>query len=871
MPIDANKRDLRKTGIAVVGDMPWGAHFCHFYETKEDLLATVVPYFKTGLENNEFCLWVISDSETDVEAAALTREEATGALLLAVPDLERHLAARSIEIVPNHEWYLGGSVFDSQQVVNGWKKKLDEALFRGYAGIRVTGNVGWLPERDWKNFLEYERGLNEAIANDRMIALCTYPLAVRPAAEVFNVGQAHEFAIARRHGNWEVFETPGTKQTKAELTTLKEELEHRIRDHTSQLATTNEQLKTEIAQRKQTEDALRRSEEQLRVIIDSIPVLMATTLADGSADYVNRRWLDYYGVTLEDLTDWRWRKAGVVHPEDEPKLVAEWREALSSGTAYETEFRMRRFDGEYRWFLTRTVPKRDEYGNIVKWYSAGFDIEDRKRAEEELRASERQFRHLVDLIPAAVYACAPSGRITYYNRRAAELWGREPIPGDTAERYCGSLRLYDQDGRLVDHDQSLMAEALRTGEAYYNREVLIERPDKSRLTVLVNVAAIRNEKDEVVGAINCFQDVTDRKSTEAALERAFQEIQALKDQLQKENLVLKEEIHRSSMFEEIVGRSPALHAVLGRVGKVAPTDSTVLITGETGTGKELIARAIHKRSHRSSRPFVSVNCAAIPASLIASELFGHEKGAFTGAVQRRLGRFELAEGGTIFLDEVGDLPAEMQIALLRVVQEREFERVGGHQSIRSNVRILAATHRDLSAAIVTGAFRSDLFYRLNVFPIEIPPLRERREDIQLLVEYFINRYGRKAGKKIRSINKKALELLKSYAWPGNIRELQNVIERSVIVSESEELFVDEWWLSPVTPGTQAVRDTLSKKPPAQMKKIIEAALVETRGRVSGPSGAAAKLGIPPSTLESKIKALKINKRRFKIIYPSRTR
>src|SRR6202034_3607353 len=252
---------------------------------------------------------------------------------------------------------------------------------------------------------------------------------------------------------------------------------------------------------------------------------------------------------------------------------------------------------------------------------------------------------------------------------------------------------------------------------------------------------------------------------------------------------------RSSMFEEIVGESPALQTVLSRVTKVAPTDSTVLITGETGTGKELVARAIHKRSPRSARAFISVNCAAIPTSLILSELFGHEKGAFTGATQRRLGRFELAEGGTIFLDEVGELPAETQIALLRVLQEREFERVGAAGAIRTNVRVIAATNRDLEAAIAAGTFRSDLFYRLNVFPIEMPPLRERREDIPLLVEYFIDRFARQAGKSFRAVNKKSLELLQSYPWPGNIRELQNVIERSVIVCDTETFSVDESWLS----------------------------------------------------------------------------
>src|SRR6202041_131832 len=292
---------------------------------------------------------------------------------------------------------------------------------------------------------------------------------------------------------------------------------------------------------------------------------------------------------------------------------------------------------------------------------------------------------------------------------------------------------------------------------------------------------VLNASGDVEQFVCTMMDVTERKQAEEALRKAFEEIKGLRDQLYQENIALKEEVDRASMFEEIVGISPSLHAVLSRVSRVAPTDSTVLITGETGTGKELIARAVHKRSQRSSKAFVSVNCAAIPPDLIASELFGHEKGAFTGATQRRLGRFELAEGGTIFLDEIGELPAETQIALLRVLQEREFERIGGTVSIRTNVRVIAATNRDLQAEIAGNTFRSDLFYRLNVFPIEVPPLRQRREDIPVLVEYFIDRFARKAGKAIRGINKKSLELLQSYPWPGNIRELQNVIERSVIV------------------------------------------------------------------------------------------
>jgi transcriptional regulator with GAF, ATPase, and Fis domain len=352
----------------------------------------------------------------------------------------------------------------------------------------------------------------------------------------------------------------------------------------------------------------------------------------------------------------------------------------------------------------------------------------------------------------------------------------------------------------------------------------------------------------------------------AALESAVEELQLLGEQLDKENLALRDEVDRVSMFEEIVGTSPALEAVLSRAIKVAATDSTVLITGETGTGKELVARAIHRRSDRVSRPFVGVNCAAIPRDLIASELFGHEKGAFTGATQQRPGRFELANGGTLFLDEVGELPAETQIALLRVLQEHEFERVGGTRRIRADVRVIAATNRDLQAAISAGSFRSDLFYRLHVFPIEMPSLRERREDIPLLVEYFIDRYARKAGKHFKKVDKRTLQVLQSYPWPGNIRELQNVIERSVILCETEIFSIDESWLpkqpSLTEPKTQV---ELPGRLLAQEREMIEAALKESRGRIFGLEGAAAKLGIPRSTLESKIRSLKINKNRFRAI------
>ena len=488
------------------------------------------------------------------------------------------------------------------------------------------------------------------------------------------------------------------------------------------------------------------------------------------------------------------------------------------------------------------------------------DITERKRAEETLREQA----NLLNLTNDGIFVRDENLIIKYWNRGAEKLYGWTQ---EEAEDQISAELLKT---RFPVPLERIKAELLTNGR--WEGELVRAKKDGTQVVVASRWSLQRDDKGQQVTILETNNDITERKRAEDELRTAFEEIKQLKDQLYRENVALREEIDKTSMFEEIVGISPALHAVLSRVSKVAPTDSTVLITGETGTGKELVARAIHRRSHRSSRAFVSVNCAAVPRDLIASELFGHEKGAFTGATQRRLGRFELAEGGTIFLDEIGELPAETQIALLRVLQEHEFGRVGGTGSIRANARVIAATNRDLEAAIAAGTFRSDLFYRLNVFPIEVPPLRERQQDIPVLVEYFIDRYARKAGKSIRGVNKKSLELLQSYPWPGNIRELQNVIERSVIVCETENFSVDESWLSrqprSIAPKSQL---ELSKKLASQEKEMIEAALRESGGRVSGPSGAAAKLGIPGSTLYSKIGSLRIDKNRFKTTSSSKDR
>jgi PAS domain S-box-containing protein len=547
------------------------------------------------------------------------------------------------------------------------------------------------------------------------------------------------------------------------------------------------------------------------------------------------------------------------HPDDSSAVQQLIERVSRERKEWDFEHRLLMPDGSVKYLRVMGHPSQDEAGGF-EFVGAVTDITERKRAEEELRRSEGYLAEAQRLTHSGSWAWNVNTYDTFWSQEMYRILGYDPKT--TKPTLSGFLdRIHPEDRPMVE--QKVKTESAQGGVADSVTDYRIVFADGTVRRLHSVGHPVMNASGEVVEVVGTSMDVTEQYEARAALEAAFKQIQALKDQLYKENIALREEIDKASMFEEIVGESPALHAVLVRVAKVAPADSTVLITGETGTGKELIARAIHKRSPRSARAFVSVNCAAIPATLIASELFGHEKGAFTGALQRRLGRFELAEGGTIFLDEVGELPAETQIALLRVLQEREFERVGGNQPIRADVRVVTATNRNLESAITAGTFRKDLFYRLNVFPIEMPPLRERKEDIPTLVEYFIHRYSRKAGKKIRTIEKQTLELLQSYAWPGNIRELQNVIERSVIVCEADVFSVDPSWLSLEFSSAPQTGWPIALKSVAQEKEAIEAALAATGGRVSGPYGAAAQLGMPASTLESKIRSLKINKYRFK--------
>jgi PAS domain S-box-containing protein len=607
---------------------------------------------------------------------------------------------------------------------------------------------------------------------------------------------------------------------------------------------------TDITERKAAEEALRSSEAYLA----EAQRLSHTGSWAWSPGTDARHWSEEcYRVLGFDPRDGVPRTEELIqriHPDDRPAFRASTERSKHSKLDEEVDYRIVHPGGAVRDIHSIGHPVFSPYGDLIEYTGTVIDITERKRAEEELRRSESELRQIIDLVPQLVSVFGPRGERLYANRIGLDYVGLslEEWRQTAGNVFPSPSFFHPDDQERAVHTYSDNA---RSGGSAFELELRLRKRDGTYRWFLVRYNPLRDEQGQISRWYVALTDIEDRKRAE--------------DRLRSENVALREEIDKASMYEEIVGTSPALKAVLSRISKVAPSDSTVLITGETGTGKELVARAIHRRSNRASRPFICVNCAAIPHDLIASELFGHEKGAFTGATQQRLGRFELANGGTLFLDEVGELPPETQIALLRVLQEQEFERVGGTRSIRADVRLIAATNRDLQAAISAGSFRSDLFYRLHVFPIGIPSLRERGEDIPLLVEYFIDRYARKSGKNIKSVNKKTLELLQSYPWPGNIRELQNVIERSVILCETEIFSIDESWLprQPLHTPEPDPQVELPRRLLVQEKDMIEAALKESRGRIFGPTGAAAKLGIPRSTLESKIKSLKIDKNRFR--------
>ena len=658
-------------------------------------------------------------------------------------------------------------------------------------------------------------------------------------------------------------------------------------------------------------EKLQRSERELRDVIETIPSMAWSAAADGAAEFFNRRWLDYAGLTADQAQGWGWITA--IHPDDLNELVEYWRGMLASGKPGEIEGRLRRFDGEYRWFFFRATPAFDESGKLVKWYGTNTDIELRKKAEQILAVQNTRLQLLLKLTNQITSHLQLREVLRAISASIRELMHCDLVHISLPDAATGQFRVHALDfpesrgfvkEELLITPVGVAKRALEKLEAvvrstvnredfppdYY--ELLLAEGVKSQCVIpLVNqgravgVLAIARTTDNLFTPedVDFLKDASGQIAIAIENCLAYREVSELKEKLAQEKLYLEQEIRGDMDFGQIVGKSPALKRVLQLVGTVAPSDSTVLVLGETGTGKELIARAIHDGSRRKDRTFVKLNCAAIPTGLLESELFGHEKGAFTGAIIQKIGRLELADQGTLFLDEVGDIPPEIQPKLLRALQEREFERLGSTRTRKVNVRLIAATNRDLEKMVAAHEFRSDLYYRLNVFPIRIPPLRERKDDIPLLVSYFVEKFAKQMQKKIDSIPAAVMKALKTWGWPGNIRELENLVERAVILtrgrsleaplSELRKVKVDDGERAPADQDNIAhiVKETIkalransavADQDAKKQRDAIVRALTEAKGRVGGTDGAAARMGINRTTLLARMKKFGIDPRDY---------
>jgi len=671
------------------------------------------------------------------------------------------------------------------------------------------------------------------------------------------------------------------------------------------------QARAARAELERQNERLQRSERELRELIESIPEMAWTGAPDGSATFVNRRWTEYTGLSLERAIGWGWKV--VVHPDELERHVEKWQASVSTGEPFEHEVRFRRAtDGEYRWFLVRGVPMRDDQGEVLKWYGIATDIEDRKRAEQALTVQNNRLQLLLKLTSQITSNLELREVLRAISANIREVMDCDVVHISLPDAASGKFRVHAMDfpeGKGFVKEEMLITpvgvakRALETLEPavrniadrdefppdYY--ELLIAEGVKDQCVIpLVNrgraigvLAIARTTEGSFVREdVDFLREASGEIAIAIENSLAFHEVSELKEKLAQEKLYLEEEIRGDMDFDQIVGNSPALKHVLQLVETVASSDSTALLLGETGTGKELIARAIHDRSRRKDRTFVKINCAAIPTGLLESELFGHEKGAFTGAITQKIGRLELADQGTLFLDEVGDIPIEIQPKLLRVLQEREFERLGATFTRKVNIRLIAATNRDLEKMIAAREFRSDLYYRLNVFPIRIPSLRERKEDIPLLASYFVQTFAKRMQKRVDAVPTAVMKALTAWEWPGNVRELENFIERAVILTRGRSLEAPLTELRKVRidePKPEAnhediahiVKETIkalhgdnvsADRHSRKQRDTIVRALTETKGRVGGADGAAARLGINRTTLLARMKKFGIDPRDY---------
>jgi formate hydrogenlyase transcriptional activator len=660
---------------------------------------------------------------------------------------------------------------------------------------------------------------------------------------------------------------------------------------------------------------LQRSERELQEVIETIPVMAWSAAPDGTAEFFNRRWLDYAGLSADQVQGWGW--ISPVHPDDLNRLGDYWRGVLASGQSGEIEARLRRFDGVYRWFLFRATPSLDDNGRVMKWYGTNTDIEERKGAEQAIALQNTRLELLLKLTNRVTSNLELRQVLREISANIREVMLCDAVHISIPDSAPGRYRLYALDfpeGKGFFKEELIIEAAGAAKRALETLQPAVRNtanpqefpPDLHKLMVAeglktqcviplvsrgraVGILAINRSTDDpfLPDEIDFLKDASGQIAIAIENCLAFGEISELKEKLSQEKLYLEEEIRADMDFEQIVGNSPALKHVLQLVETVASSDSTVLLLGETGTGKELIARAIHDHSRRKHRTFVKVNCAAIPTGLLESELFGHEKGAFTGAITQKIGRLELADQGTLFLDEVGDIPIEIQPKLLRALQEQEFERLGSTRTRKVNVRLVAATNRDLDEMIAAREFRSDLYYRLNVFPIRMPPLRERRQDIPLLVSYFVQKFAKQMQKKIENIPGAVMKALTAWEWPGNVRELGNFVERAVILTRGRSLAAPLAELRKVTVdesrgaakhaatnhddialivketinALQGNSSTAGDHVRKQRDQIVRA-LTETKGRVGGADGAAARLRLNRTTLLARMKKLSIAPRDY---------
>lgn len=597
--------------------------------------------------------------------------------------------------------------------------------------------------------------------------------------------------------------------------------------------------------RKRADQALRNSEARFRTVADSAPVLIWMAGTDKLCHFFNKPWLDFTGRTAEQEMGNGWVVS--VHKDDLQHCLKTYIESFDARRPFTMQYRLRRHDGQYRWVSDNGVPRYDAEGKFAGYTGSCVDITEQRHAEEALRQSEERFRQVAEHVGDFIWEIDAAGLYTYTSPSV------EKILHYTSGELVGKIRFYDLFAPDIREELKMaIFKIFSEKRPFRDFPNLNLCKEGSRIHLEMSGAPILDALGNLIGYRGASKDVSARARAEADLRRSCVEIQQLKDRLQAEHDYLQTEIKVTQSFGEIIGETQAVKNVLRQIEQVAPVDCAVLITGETGTGKELIARAIHRLSPRRERAMIKVNCAALPSTLLESEMFGHEKGAFTSAVNRQTGRFELAHDSTIFLDEIGELSLEVQAKLLRVLQEGEFERLGSPKVHRVNARVLAVTNRDLAEEVRMGRFRQDLYYRLNVFPISVPPLRERRDDIPALVSAFVEEFCSRTGRKITKMPRWTLEALQNYSWPGNIRELRNILERGVILSTDEVLRIPP--LSAPRPTGSAMPQTLVENEREHILKTFE----KTRGRIKGPNGAAELLGMNPATLYSKMKKLGIS-------------